>query len=80
MKLLKTLGQIIIVLMLWHPFLITENFIGGMIMGLKVKMDTGDQETSETEMPLFATSEDDLDHVQLDDDTVIKIKIKEQEK
>lgn len=51
-----------------------------MIMGLKVKMDTGDQETLETEMPLFATSEDNLDHVQLDDDTVIKIKIKEQEK
>ncbi|UTY39355.1 hypothetical protein NMU03_00530 [Allocoprobacillus halotolerans] len=45
-------------------------------MGLKVKMDSTDLEEIETEIPLFATIEDSQD-IQVDEQTTIKIQVKE---
>ena len=47
-------------------------------MALKVKMNTTDLEGLDTDIPLFTTIEDDKD-IQVDEQTTIKIQVKEKE-
>lgn len=45
-------------------------------MALKVKVDNQDEETAKVDIPLFATVEDAVKNIQVDE-TVVKIKVQE---
>ncbi|WP_187117122.1 hypothetical protein [Candidatus Stoquefichus massiliensis] len=45
-------------------------------MALKVKVDNQDEETDKVDIPLFATVEDAVKNIQVDE-TVVKIKVQE---
>lgn len=46
-------------------------------MALKVKLEDQDQDTALVDIPLFATAQDAIKDIHIDEQTVIKIKVEE---
>lgn len=48
-------------------------------MSIKTKLDTQDEETAKVDIPLFATVDDAVKDIKVDDTTVVKINIQKEE-